>query len=286
MARRRMIDPNFWSSEDIAKLNYRQRLLVVGLFSNADDEGKGKANPAYIRSAVFTYDDITLNEIAEDLKVISEFITIVFYEVEGSSYYKFTSWKKWQRVDKPQKSLIPDPFDDDSKNHSENGSENDSDSESELFQEPLSPKGKERNLNKRLVDSDECDLAFEEWYKDYPKAGSVRKKALESWKSLWKNKKINLHDLEVGTKAYLEYQMRNKYSVCGAQVFLNQERWKDTWETAGKTSSRTPHQLPLHIVSKEEEDEHARIVERIRQQNAERNRRTSRNLSVVSADVQ
>lgn len=52
-----------------------------------------------------------------------------------------------------------------------------------------------------------------------------------------------------------------------------------------KTSSRTPHQLPLHVVSKEEEDEHARIVERIRQQNAERNRRASRNLSIVSSDV-
>lgn len=144
---------------------------------------------------------------------------------------------------------------------------------------------KQNKTIKDNVDSDECDLAFEEWYSTYPKEGSVRKKAAESWRKLWKAKKIDLEEIAKGTKAYLAHQAHKQYSVCGAQVFLNQERWKDSWELMGKTSSHTPNHLPLHVVSKEEEDEHARIVERIRQQNAERNRRTSRNLSIVSSDV-
>lgn len=108
MARRRMIDPNFWQSEDISKLSIRQRLLVVGLFSNADDEGKGRASIPYIRSIVFPYDDIPVKDLAQDLIVIAENVSICLYEVDGNSYYKFTNWEKWQRVDKPQPSLLPD----------------------------------------------------------------------------------------------------------------------------------------------------------------------------------
>ena len=109
MARRRMIDPNIWESEDVAKLTIRQRLLLIGLFSNADDYGKGRAKPAYVRSTIFPYDDIPVSEIEEDLQAIASCIAIQFYEVDGQSYYKFTNWRKWQTVNKPQPSLIPEP---------------------------------------------------------------------------------------------------------------------------------------------------------------------------------
>lgn len=103
-----MIDPNFWKSEDVAKLTYRQRLLLIGLFSNADDYGRGRAKPAYIRSVVFTYDDISVSEIEEDLQaIVNAGISIVFYEVDGHSYYEFLNWDKWQTVQKPQDSIIP-----------------------------------------------------------------------------------------------------------------------------------------------------------------------------------
>ena len=42
MARKRMIDPNIWDSEDFSKLSILGRLLFIGMFSNADDEGRGK----------------------------------------------------------------------------------------------------------------------------------------------------------------------------------------------------------------------------------------------------
>jgi len=127
MARRRMIDPNIWASEDMAKLTIRQRLLVIGLFSNADDHGKGIAKPAYIRSTVFPYDDIPINEIIDDLETIRAVISIEFYIVQGNSYYRFASWLKWQTVQKPQPSIIPDPVENDSG----------------MSPEPFSPKGKE-----------------------------------------------------------------------------------------------------------------------------------------------
>ena len=89
MARRRMIDPNFWQSEDISKLTVRQRLLVIGLFSNADDSGKGRASIPYIRSIVFPYDDIPTKEISQDMVNIAKKVSIILYEVDGNSYYKY-----------------------------------------------------------------------------------------------------------------------------------------------------------------------------------------------------
>jgi hypothetical protein len=122
MARRRMIDPNFWQSEDVSKLTIRQRLPFIGLFSNADDEGKMRGNPAFVRSAIFPYEDFTLGDIEQDLNKIESIGSIQQYEVEESKYIRLINWKKFQRVDKPQSSVIPEPNENDSDNESENDS--------------------------------------------------------------------------------------------------------------------------------------------------------------------
>jgi DnaD/phage-associated family protein len=110
-----MIDPNIWTSEDVSKLNMMERLLLIGMFSNADDFGKGKANPVYLRSTIFPYDDIPVAEIQTALDHVCSYASIVLYEVNNSKYYKFLNWDKWQRVDHPQDSPIPEPFQNESR---------------------------------------------------------------------------------------------------------------------------------------------------------------------------
>lgn len=119
-----MIDPGFWGSEDVSKLNITERLFLIGLFSNADDHGKGRASSAYLRSIIFPYDDISIDKIEKAIENIQKYINIEFYQVSGSRYYKFTKWCNWQRVDKPQTSQLPDYSE--SENDSKNDSENDS----------------------------------------------------------------------------------------------------------------------------------------------------------------
>lgn len=53
MARKRMIDPNIWDSEDFGKLSDLSKLVFIGLFSLADDEGRGRCNPGYLKSKLF-----------------------------------------------------------------------------------------------------------------------------------------------------------------------------------------------------------------------------------------
>lgn len=108
-----MIDPSIWQSEDFSKLSTLAKLVFIGLFSNADDEGRGRAKAIYIKSILFPYDEvIRVTDIEKSLDEIAANMSITFYSRDGE-YYSLENWSKWQRVDKPQKSQIP-AFDEDS----------------------------------------------------------------------------------------------------------------------------------------------------------------------------
>jgi hypothetical protein len=111
MARRRMIDPNFWDSEDVSRLSMFARLMFIGMVSNADDSGRGRANTNYLKSVIFPYDDIRVAEVDKALSEISHNTSVVVYEVARSKYYAFTNWERWQKVDHPTQSVIPPPPD-------------------------------------------------------------------------------------------------------------------------------------------------------------------------------
>jgi hypothetical protein len=131
MARRRMIDPGLWASGHNTKLIYRQRLLFIGLISNADDEGRIKGNPNYIRAVVFPYDDIPGNEILDDLNLLESEKMISQYMVEDVRYIQLSKWKDFQTINRPQLSKIPSAIDD-KVNSSMNESVNESRTNSRL----------------------------------------------------------------------------------------------------------------------------------------------------------
>lgn len=110
MARKRMISPEIWESSSFSKLSDFAKLIFIGLISNADDSGKGKASPSYIRSRVFPNDeDRRVTDIKKALSEIALNMSITFYEVEGDSFYLLTNWSRWQKIDRPTPSKIPDP---------------------------------------------------------------------------------------------------------------------------------------------------------------------------------
>ncbi len=103
-----MIDPNFWQSDDVSKLNPTERLLLIGMFSLADDHGRGRANPSFLRSSVFPCDNFSVSRVKTMLEHIAEHISIKFYAVSDTYFYRFDNWDKWQTVQHPSDSLIPD----------------------------------------------------------------------------------------------------------------------------------------------------------------------------------
>ena len=116
MARKRMISPEIWDSENFSKLSILARLVFIGMFSNADDEGRGKAKAAFLKSKLFPYDEsMRVADVESALDEVAENMSVTMYSHDGNEYYSFDNWKKWQKVDKPSPSNII-PYDSESCN--------------------------------------------------------------------------------------------------------------------------------------------------------------------------
>lgn len=110
IARRRMIDPKFWSDETVAKLSIEERLFYVGLFSLADDMGRMCGSPVYLRSQIYPYDDIPLDKVVTWIQHLNDVGLIHVYNDpsgDGSQYVDHPKWLKYQRLDNPSPSLLP-----------------------------------------------------------------------------------------------------------------------------------------------------------------------------------
>lgn len=109
MARKRMIDPSFWTDEKLGECSRDERLLFMGLVSNADDEGYGRANPKLLRSSIFPYDDLRVSDCEKWLSRLGGLGLIALYEVDGQTYYHLPNFLKHQTINRPTPSSIPKP---------------------------------------------------------------------------------------------------------------------------------------------------------------------------------
>ena len=59
MARKRMIDPSFWSDDTIIELTAEERLMFIGMWNFADDSGIIQNNEKLVKARVFPADNYT-----------------------------------------------------------------------------------------------------------------------------------------------------------------------------------------------------------------------------------
>lgn len=110
MARQRFIHPDIWTDPAIGRLTPVERLFFIGCITNADDEGRLLGDPAFLRSTVFPYDDITLAEIqAMRDRVVSVCCNLVLYTIAGVDYLAFMKWRRYQSPRYPKASKLPPP---------------------------------------------------------------------------------------------------------------------------------------------------------------------------------
>lgn len=107
MARKRMISPNFWTDEKVGDCSRDARLLFMGLISNADDEGYGRANSKLLKSLIFPYDELKTSDIENWLSQLSKFKMIILYQYEEQTYYYLPNFLKHQTINKPTKTDFP-----------------------------------------------------------------------------------------------------------------------------------------------------------------------------------
>lgn len=102
-----MIDPNFWTDEKLGECTVQERLLFIGLISNADDEGYGRANPKLLKSLIFPYDDLRASDLEKWLSQLGVLNMIVLFKYDEQAYYYIPNFLKYQTINKPTKSTFP-----------------------------------------------------------------------------------------------------------------------------------------------------------------------------------
>lgn len=106
---RRMIDSSMWSNESFSCLPPCGRLLLIGMVNHADDQGRIKAHPAYLRSQIFPYDDMSTEEVAGWLQQIAANGTVLLYTVNGKQYAQMLNWWDYQAMAFAMPSRHPAP---------------------------------------------------------------------------------------------------------------------------------------------------------------------------------
>lgn len=112
----RAIKPEFWVSESVGRLTRNARLLFIGLWSFADDSGRGRGAFPAISGALFPYDDDALEHVQSWFgELVKEGMVRRYQAADGNWYYDIPKWLKHQKIEKPSKPLHP-PFTEDSPN--------------------------------------------------------------------------------------------------------------------------------------------------------------------------
>jgi hypothetical protein len=257
MMRSRIISPEFFRDEDIARLEEVQKVLFIGLWTLSDRQGRLVDNQVYIKSNLFPYSDvITSNDIARHLDALaSPHPFIIRYTVEGKRFIQIKNWDKYQRVHphERQSSIPPVPdvitsndiarhFPDMSRQC--NWMSPTSTSTSNIPPTPLTTGRVRTTAPRKPKVNPEQEAWFTEWYEKYPRH-EAKPKAKQSF-----CREVQDETTFAAVMAGLNRQLPGllakeiQYRPLPA-TWINQRRWEDEVEPALFTppSVEPPKQL-------------------------------------------
>mgnify|MGYP006921293390 CR=1 FL=1 len=109
MPRIRTFKPEFFTSYSVGQLSRDARLLLFGLISQADDEGRFRATPRLLAGAIFPYDADAIRVVKRCLPEIAKQGIAQLWSTRDGEFGVLTSFPRHQRIDHPSKSKLPNP---------------------------------------------------------------------------------------------------------------------------------------------------------------------------------
>jgi hypothetical protein len=112
LARIRSIKPGFWTNEHLADLSAFHRLTFIGLWTQADREGRIEDRPKRLKAALFPYDGeaamgVTMDQVLADLAAAG---FILRYQVGDGRYIALPNFSRHQLISRDEPaSEIPGP---------------------------------------------------------------------------------------------------------------------------------------------------------------------------------
>lgn len=101
MARIRTIKPDFWTDEAIVELEMWERLLFIGMWNFADDQGYIHYSPKRIKMQVFPGDSLDVSVGLARLLEASLLEAFDVLSTPGAVVLRIRGWDKHQRVSNP-----------------------------------------------------------------------------------------------------------------------------------------------------------------------------------------
>lgn len=106
MARARNIKPAFFKNEDLAELDFATRLCFIGLWTEADREGRLEDRPKRLKMNIFPGDNVDMDKMLDDL---ARYDFIRRYQVDDMRLIRITKWHLHQSPHHTEKqSILPD----------------------------------------------------------------------------------------------------------------------------------------------------------------------------------
>lgn len=262
MSRIRTVKPEFWTDDLIGSLPRDARLLFIGSWNLADDEGRLRWSAPYLKGAVFPFDDDVLLPEVESMMIALQDAGLVIPYVGGRSQQRLgfiRNFAKHQRINRPQPSKLPAPphaaiMDqgthrsdvnsvNDAVNDADGSSRNDVDTPSVLEgEEEREQEEEDLSLRSRSARGPEAGNVgpipfvkgklrrsdFPEFWSAYPH--KVGKGAAEKeFEKVVSSKSVDLDVLLVGIGLYKKTKPPDR-SWCNPATWLHQKRWLDETE--------------------------------------------------------
>ena len=101
MARIRTIQPQFWDDAKIGRIPRDARLLYIGLWTFADDLGVVIADPVWLKSKIFPYDRIQIQQLEAWLGLLEKTGFISLLSVKSESFYYLPTFSRHQIINRP-----------------------------------------------------------------------------------------------------------------------------------------------------------------------------------------
>ena len=231
MARRRMITPSFWTDDKILELEIGARLLFIGMWNFADDDGIIVNKPKQIKAQIYPADNITHEQITEWLMSIHEQGLILFGN--KCTLIKIKGWSIYQKINRPTPSIYTFDLDDSMSNH---GS--------------LMPKRSKEKLSKdklmevKRSNTVQTEKQFEQFWLLYPRKVQ-KQRALNAYKKLGSKDMESANTLLNSHIKYWNKADRSSEHIPPAATWINTRSWEDVLPSDEKERVPTAKDLEL-----------------------------------------
>lgn len=229
MARIRTIKPDFFTNEQVASLPFHWRLLFVGLWTQADREGRLEDRPLRLKAELFAYDDLDVKDGLESLHRVG---LISRYEANGIKVIMITNFVKHQRPHpREEASALPAPVDHEAVKRCAGR-------EGDLRKEISGREGKEISDHAALI------ARFSRFWASYPRK-TAKDPALKEWLKLQPDDTLTERMIAKvdAYKASPQWRTDDGKYIPHARTFLHQRRFDDEVQGIQQASPRwvCPH---------------------------------------------